>query len=111
MALPSFENVLLDRTEADDDLRVVIVRGAGRAFLPGYDLTPAGGYGADAVHHKFRIVGEDGNRLNMGIRGGMAGVTGIWMSTCCSTIRSGTAPGSSPTARSARNGSRASGED
>ena len=114
MALPSFENVLLDRTgtddrigritlnrpekmnalsqeliydfrdaleyfEADDDVRVLIVKGAGRTFSAGYDLTPPGGYGADAVHRKFRTVDEDGNRLIMGIRGGMARVTDIWL--------------------------------
>ena len=40
MALPSFEHVLLDRTGAGDDVRVVIVKGADRTFSAGYDLTP-----------------------------------------------------------------------
>ncbi|MCY3733181.1 MAG: enoyl-CoA hydratase/isomerase family protein, partial [Chloroflexi bacterium] len=114
MSLPTFENVLLERTgtddrigvltlnrpekmnalsqeliydfrdacehfEADDDVRVIIVKGAGRTFSAGYDLTPAGGYGADAVHRRFRTVDDDGNRLIMGIRGGMARVTDIWL--------------------------------
>ena len=69
----------LEYFEADDDVRVLIVKGAGRTFSAGYDLTPPGGYGADAVHRKFRTVDEDGNRLIMGIRGGMARVTDIWM--------------------------------
>ncbi|MCY3567527.1 MAG: enoyl-CoA hydratase/isomerase family protein, partial [Chloroflexi bacterium] len=114
MSLPTFENVLLERTgaddrigvltlnrpekmnalsqeliydfrdaceyfEADDDVRVIIVKGAGRTFSAGYDLTPAGGYGADAIHRRFRTVDDDGNRLIMGIRGGMARVTDIWL--------------------------------
>ena len=114
MSLPTFENVLLERTgtddrigvltlnrpekmnalsqeliydfrdaceyfEADDDVGVIIVKGAGRTFSAGYDLTPAGGYGADAVHKRFRTVDDDGNRLIMGIRGGMARVTDIWL--------------------------------
>ena len=114
MSLPTFENVLIERTgtddrigvlslnrpekmnalsqeliydfrdaceyfEADDDVRVIIVKGAGRTFSAGYDLTPAGGYGADAVHRRFRTVDDDGNRLIMGIRGGMARVTDIWL--------------------------------
>ena len=114
MSLPTFDNVLLERTgtddrigvltlnrpekmnalsqeliydfrdaceffEADDDVRVIIVKGAGRTFSAGYDLTPAGGYGADAVHKRFRTVDDDGNRLIMGIRGGMARVTDIWL--------------------------------
>ena len=39
MASPSFEHVLLDRTGTDADVRVPIVRGAGRTFSAGYDGT------------------------------------------------------------------------
>ena len=42
MASPGIEQVQLDRTEADDDVRVPIVKGAGRTFSAGYGLTPAG---------------------------------------------------------------------
>ena len=40
MPSPSFEHVLLDRTEAGNDVRVPIVKGAGRTFSAGYGLTP-----------------------------------------------------------------------
>ena len=114
MAMPEFENVMIDRlgtdgrvgritlnrpekmnalsqeliydlrdalefVETDDTMRVLILRGAGRTFSAGYDLTPAGGYGADAIHRGFRTTDDDGNRLIMGIRGGMARVTDIWL--------------------------------
>ena len=39
----------LEYLETDFETRVIIVRGAGRTFSAGYDLTPAQGTGADAV--------------------------------------------------------------
>ena len=41
-------NDALHALEADSSCRVIIVRGAGRTFSAGYDLTPARG-GGDAV--------------------------------------------------------------
>ena len=42
----------LDEAAADDEVRVVVVRGAGRAFSAGYDLTdgPSGPRSADDWH-------------------------------------------------------------
>jgi enoyl-CoA hydratase len=64
--------------EADDSVRVIIVRGAGRTFSAGYDLTPARG-GADAVVRRHRTVDAKGRRLPMGIRTGMQQITDIHM--------------------------------
>ena len=41
--LTAFE-AALDRAEVDPAVRVIIVRGAGRAFSVGYDIQPQGGY-------------------------------------------------------------------
>lgn len=72
-------NEALHDMEADDSIRVIIVRGAGRAFSAGYDLTPAGGRGADAVVRRFRGADSKGRRLVMGIRTGMQQITDIHM--------------------------------
>ncbi len=72
-------NDALHMLEADDDCRVIIVRGAGRAFSAGYDLTPPQGKGADAVVRRHRAVDEKGRRLLMGIRTGMQQITSIHM--------------------------------
>ncbi|HEY7294168.1 MAG TPA: enoyl-CoA hydratase/isomerase family protein, partial [Dehalococcoidia bacterium] len=40
-------NDALHALEADFDTRVIILRGAGRTFSAGYDLTPRSGRGAD----------------------------------------------------------------
>lgn len=72
-------NEALHDMEADDSIRVIIVKGAGRAFSAGYDLTPAGGRGADAVVRRFRGADSKGRRLMMGIRTGMQQITDIHM--------------------------------
>ncbi len=64
--------------EADDSCRVIILRGAGRTFSAGYDLTPARG-GADAVVRRHKAVDGQGRRLSMGIRTGMQQITDIHM--------------------------------
>ena len=64
--------------EADSSIRTIIVKGEGRAFSAGYDLTPSRG-GADAVVRRHRSVDDKGRRLLMGIRTGMQQITDIHM--------------------------------
>ena len=64
--------------EAAHSVRVIIVRGSGRTFSAGYDLTPARG-GADAVVRHHKQVDDKGRRLVMGIRTGMQQITDIHM--------------------------------
>ena len=71
-------NEALHDLEADDSARVIVLRGAGRTFSAGYDLTPARG-GADAIVRGYKNRTEDGRRLVMGIRTGMQQVTDIHM--------------------------------
>jgi enoyl-CoA hydratase len=71
-------NTALHDYEADDSCRVIIVRGAGRTFSAGYDLTPARG-GADGVVRRYKAVDASGRRLMMGIRTGMQQITDIQM--------------------------------
>ena len=71
-------NDALHDYEADDSCRVIILRGAGRTFSAGYDLTPARG-GADAVVRRHKAVDDQGRRLLMGIRTGMQQITDIHM--------------------------------
>jgi len=74
-------NDLLHDLEADDSARVIIVKGAGRTFSAGYDLSPLGGSGggADGVVRRYRAVDDKGRRLLMGIRTGMQQITDIQM--------------------------------
>ena len=72
-------NDALHDVEADASIRVLIVRGSGRAFSAGYDLTPSRGKGADAVVRRHRGVDSKGRRLSMGIRTGMQQITDIHM--------------------------------
>ena len=70
-------NDALHAMEADDTIRSIIVRGEGRAFSAGYDLTPSGGRGADAVVRRHKQHDDKGRRLLMGIRTGMQQITDI----------------------------------
>ncbi|MFN0146074.1 MAG: enoyl-CoA hydratase-related protein [Dehalococcoidia bacterium] len=72
-------NDALHDLEADDSARVIILRGNGRTFCAGYDLTPPRGQGADGVVRRHRSVDEKGRRLAMGIRTGMQQITDIQM--------------------------------
>src|SRR5579875_2972389 len=69
----------LHALEADFDARVIVLRGAGRAFSAGYDLTPRSGRGADAVVHSYRAADDQGRRLVMGTRTGMQQIVDIQM--------------------------------
>ena len=70
-------NDALHVLEADDSVRSIIVRGAGRTFSAGYDLTPSRGKGADAVVRRHKQFDDKGRRLLMGIRTGMQQITDI----------------------------------
>ena len=72
-------NEALHDMEAEDSIRVIILRGAGRAFSSGYDLAPSSGSGADAVVRRHRGADDKGRRLLMGIRTGMQQITDIHM--------------------------------
>jgi enoyl-CoA hydratase len=76
--LSEFNDALHDY-EAEHSVRVVVVRGAGRAFSAGYDLAPPQRTGADAVARSFRQRDEQGRRLLMGTRTGMQQITDIHM--------------------------------
>ncbi|MPZ98046.1 MAG: enoyl-CoA hydratase [Dehalococcoidia bacterium] len=69
----------LEDLEADHDARVVIVRGAGRTFSAGYDLTPAQQTGEDAIVRQFKQRDDQGRRLWPGVRAGMQRITNIHM--------------------------------
>jgi enoyl-CoA hydratase len=73
-----FRDALMD-LEPDESARVIIVRGAGRTFSAGYDLTPPQRTGEDAVVRNFRGADEQGRRIWTNIRGGMQRITDIHM--------------------------------
>ena len=72
-------NDALHDMDADHSIRTIILRGAGRAFSAGYDLTPSSGKGADAVVRRHQAVDDKGRRLLMNIRTGMQQITDIHM--------------------------------
>ena len=72
-------NDALHDMEADHSIRTIILRGAGRAFSAGYDLTPSSGKGADAVVRRHQAIDDKGRRLLMNIRTGMQQITDIHM--------------------------------
>ena len=54
--LAEFDDAL-DRVEANETAKLVVVAGAGEAFSAGYDLAPSGDYGGDeeeTLYHEFR---------------------------------------------------------
>ncbi len=71
-------NDALHDYEADDTVRVIILKGAGRTFSAGYDLTPARG-GADGMVRRHAFADPKGRRLVMGIRTSMQQITDIQM--------------------------------
>jgi enoyl-CoA hydratase len=72
-------NDALHELEADFDTRVILLRGAGRVFSAGYDLSPSSGRDHDAVSHSYRSEDEQGRKLIMGTRTAMQQVVDIQM--------------------------------
>ncbi len=71
-------NEALHDWEADDSVRVIILRGAGRVFSAGYDLTPnRAAAQSSAVARRYGMVDSQNRRLVMGLRTGMQQITDI----------------------------------
>jgi enoyl-CoA hydratase len=49
----------IDRAEADDEVRVVVVRGAGRAFCAGYDLEQEAAWGEPTISEWHEALARD----------------------------------------------------
>ncbi len=49
----------LDRAEADDEVRIVVVRGAGRAFCAGYDLEQESHEGEPSITEWHELLSRD----------------------------------------------------
>ena len=70
-------NDVLHDLEADHNTRVIILRGAGRAFCAGYDLTPNPGSGGP--RRAYRSSDDKRRTMIMGIRTSMQQITDIQM--------------------------------
>ena len=62
--------------EAEHETRVIILRGAGRAFCAGYDLTPSP---SSKQKRSYKSIDEKRRTLIMGIRTSMQQITDIQM--------------------------------
>ena len=63
--------------EADDEIRAIIVKGSGRTFCDGYDITTP--RGADGQVRAYKQVDRNNRRMLMGIRTSMQQITDIHM--------------------------------
>ena len=71
-------NDVLHDLEADSDTRVIILRGNGRAFCAGYDLTPNPG-GGGGPGRRYKSADEKRRMMIMGVRTSMQQITDIQM--------------------------------
>lgn len=71
-------NDVLHDMEADDSIRVIVLRGNGRAFCAGYDLTPNPG-GSGGPNRRYKSVDDKGRMMIMGSRTSMQQITDIQM--------------------------------
>jgi enoyl-CoA hydratase len=72
-------NDALHDMEADHTIRVIILRGNGRAFSAGYDLTGGGGSSPYAPNRRYKSSDPKGRVLLMGLRTSMQQITDIQM--------------------------------
>lgn len=70
-------NDALHDWEADNEIRVIILRGAGRVFSAGYDLTPQRSRPSQRMLREYQAVDNQKRRLAMGIRTSMQQVTDV----------------------------------